>query len=83
MPNRAAMWHQDESGRVHTPFEPIVLAATLSLIPILIIEADAKSDAWQYRSAAGCSDARMKKSQSKLSGSNPQSPSSRREPRLS
>ena len=45
--NRGAMWHQDESGRVHTPFEPIVLAATLSLIPILIIEADAKSEAWQ------------------------------------
>ena len=40
------MWHQDESGRVHTPFEPVVLAATLSLIPILIIEADAKSGGW-------------------------------------
>jgi hypothetical protein len=32
------MWHRDESGRVHTPFEPVVLAATLSLIPVLIIE---------------------------------------------
>jgi hypothetical protein len=41
------VWQQDESGRVHTPFEPVVLAGTLSLIPILIIEADAKSDAWQ------------------------------------
>lgn len=41
------MWHQDESGRVHTPFEPIVLAATLALIPVLIIEADAKSEGWQ------------------------------------
>jgi hypothetical protein len=41
------MWRQDESGRVHTPFEPAVLAATLALIPVLIIEADAKSDGWQ------------------------------------
>jgi voltage-gated potassium channel len=41
------MWHQDECGRVHTPFEPIVLAAMLALIPVLIIEADAKSDGWQ------------------------------------
>jgi voltage-gated potassium channel len=41
------MWHQDDSGRVHTPFEPIVLAATLALIPVLIIEADARSEGWQ------------------------------------
>jgi voltage-gated potassium channel len=41
------MWTQDESGRVHTPFEPLVLAATLALIFVLIIEADAKSDGWQ------------------------------------
>jgi voltage-gated potassium channel len=41
------MWHQDESGRVHTPFEPVVLAATLALIPILIIESDATSAGWQ------------------------------------
>ena len=41
------MWQQDESGRVHTPFEPVVLAATLSLIPILIIEADTTSDGWR------------------------------------
>jgi voltage-gated potassium channel len=40
------MWLQDESGRVHTPLEPVVLAATLALIPVLIIEADAKSDMW-------------------------------------
>lgn len=39
------MWSQDESGRVHTPFEPLVLAATLALIPVLILEADA-SGAW-------------------------------------
>ena len=40
------MWQQDESGRVHTPLEPIVLAATLALIPVLILEADA-SGGWQ------------------------------------
>jgi hypothetical protein len=39
------MWFQDESGRVHTPLEPYVLAATLALIPVLIIEASA-SGAW-------------------------------------
>jgi voltage-gated potassium channel len=41
------MWKQDESGRVHTPLEPVVLVATLALIPILIIEADATSSGWQ------------------------------------
>ena len=41
------MWKQDESGRVHTPLEPVVLGATLALIPVLIIEADATSDAWK------------------------------------
>lgn len=35
------MWRQDESGRVHTPLEPVVLGATLMLIPVLILEADA------------------------------------------
>jgi voltage-gated potassium channel len=39
------MWKQEESGRVRTPFEPFVLAATLLLIPVLIIEADA-SGGW-------------------------------------
>jgi voltage-gated potassium channel len=39
------MWQQEESGRVHTPFEPIVLAATLLLIPVLILQADAEG-AW-------------------------------------
>jgi hypothetical protein len=43
----APMWEQDESGRVHTPVEPVVLAATLALIPVLIIEADATSAGWQ------------------------------------
>ena len=41
------MWRQDESGRVHTPLEPVVLVATLALIPVLIIDSDAKSAAWQ------------------------------------
>jgi voltage-gated potassium channel len=41
------MWQQTETGRVKTPFEPIVLAATLAMIPVLIIEADAKSEGWK------------------------------------
>jgi voltage-gated potassium channel len=41
------MWRQDESGRVHTPLEPVVLVATLALIPVLIIESDASSAGWQ------------------------------------
>jgi len=44
VPKRAVVWKQDGSGRVHTPFEPLVLAATLSLLPVLIIEADTTSD---------------------------------------
>jgi voltage-gated potassium channel len=35
------VWKQEESGYVRTPLEPIVLAATLALIPVLVIEADA------------------------------------------
>jgi voltage-gated potassium channel len=41
------MWKQDESGRVHTPLEPVVLGAALALIPVLIIEADTTSPAWR------------------------------------
>lgn len=41
------MWKQDENGRVHTPLEPVVLVATLALIPVLILEADATSEGWQ------------------------------------
>jgi hypothetical protein len=41
------VWSQDASGRVHTPAEPVVLAATLALIPVLIVEADANSAVWQ------------------------------------
>jgi hypothetical protein len=40
------VWTQDDSGRVHTPLEPVVLAATLALIPVLIIEADTTSEGW-------------------------------------
>lgn len=40
------MSHQDEKGRVHTRLEPVVLAATLCLIPVFILEFDA-SGAWK------------------------------------
>jgi voltage-gated potassium channel len=36
---------QDASGRVRTPLEPVVLAATLAAIPVLILDADA-SGGW-------------------------------------
>jgi voltage-gated potassium channel len=36
-----AVLSQDASGRVRTPLEPLVLAATLAMIPVLILEADA------------------------------------------
>ena len=41
------MWEQLESGRVRTPFEPVVLGATLAMIPVLIIQADATSEGWK------------------------------------
>lgn len=41
------IWKQLDSGRVTQRFEPVVLAATLALIPVLIIETDAKSEFWQ------------------------------------
>src|SRR5207237_135219 len=31
--NIAAMWEQTESGRVRHPFEPVILIATLAMIP--------------------------------------------------
>jgi len=40
---RRNMWRQLESGRVVHRFEPVVLIATLALIPVLVIEAEAKS----------------------------------------
>jgi voltage-gated potassium channel len=41
------MWEQTPGGRVRHRFEPIVIAATLALIPVLLIESDVKSDGWQ------------------------------------
>jgi voltage-gated potassium channel len=39
-------WYQHEEGRVHTPLDPVVLGATLCLIPVFILEFDA-SGAWK------------------------------------
>jgi voltage-gated potassium channel len=44
--NTGGVWSQDDSGRVRTPLEPFVLAATLALIPVLVIEWDARG-AWK------------------------------------
>jgi voltage-gated potassium channel len=41
------MWEQMESGRVKHPFEPVVLAATLAMIPVLVVQADATSEGWK------------------------------------
>jgi voltage-gated potassium channel len=41
------VWEQLESGRVRHRFEPVVLAATLALIPVFVIEAEAKSSRWK------------------------------------
>jgi voltage-gated potassium channel len=40
-------WRQLESGRVEHRLEPLVLAATLLLIPVLVTEADASSHGWR------------------------------------
>jgi voltage-gated potassium channel len=40
------VWEQSENGRVTHPFEPLVLVATLALIPVLIIEYDVSSGGW-------------------------------------
>ena len=37
------MWEQLPSGRVRHRFEPLVIAATLALIPVFVIEAEASS----------------------------------------
>jgi voltage-gated potassium channel len=41
------VWKQLDSGRVVHRFESVVLVATLALIPVLVIESDAKSSRWQ------------------------------------
>jgi voltage-gated potassium channel len=41
------VWEQLESGRVTHRFEPVVLVATLALIPVFVIEAEATSDRWK------------------------------------
>lgn len=41
------MWKQLDSGRVVHRFEPVVLAATLAVIPVLVIESEAKSSLWK------------------------------------
>lgn len=40
------MWEQLQSGRVRHRFEPVILAATLAMIPVLIIEYDTTSAGW-------------------------------------
>jgi hypothetical protein len=50
--NSPGVWTQDESGRVRTPLEPLVLAATLVLIPVLILE-NATTGAWQTTAFIG------------------------------
>jgi voltage-gated potassium channel len=42
----ASVWEQSENGHVTHPFEPVVLVATLALIPVLIIEYDVSSGGW-------------------------------------
>lgn len=41
------MWMQHETGRVETPLEPLVLVATLAMVPVLIVQRDATSSAWR------------------------------------
>jgi voltage-gated potassium channel len=40
-------WEQLENGRVVHSLEWVVLAATLALIPVVVIESDVKSGGWQ------------------------------------
>jgi hypothetical protein len=41
------VWRQLDSGRVTHRFEPVVLGATLALIPVFVIEAEATSSRWK------------------------------------
>ncbi len=45
--NGPSVWKQLPSGRMVHRLEWVVLVATLALIPVLVIESDAKSDTWQ------------------------------------
>jgi voltage-gated potassium channel len=42
----SSSWAQDDSGYVTTPFEPIVLVATLALVPVLVVQADVETGPW-------------------------------------
>jgi hypothetical protein len=41
------MWQQLDSGRVTHRFEWVVLAASLAVIPVMVIELEASSSAWR------------------------------------
>jgi voltage-gated potassium channel len=41
------VWEQLESGRVRHRFEPVVIAATIALIPVFMLEAEASSSRWE------------------------------------
>jgi voltage-gated potassium channel len=40
------MWEQGSDGRVAHPFEPLILGATLALIPVLIVQRDVSDGVW-------------------------------------
>jgi voltage-gated potassium channel len=44
---RPPLWRQLDSGRVTHRFEPLILAATLLLIPVLVVDSDARSSGWR------------------------------------
>jgi hypothetical protein len=43
---RQSVWKQLDNGRVAHRYEWIVLAATLAVIPVLVIETDVKTGGW-------------------------------------
>ncbi len=45
--NGSLVWRHAPDGRVRHAFEPVVIAATLALIPVLIIQSDVESQGWQ------------------------------------
>jgi voltage-gated potassium channel len=46
------MWQQLSSGRVVHRFEWVVLAATLAIIPVLVVETDVQSAGWRAAATA-------------------------------